>query len=578
MRTRLEDRVARRARQRVRATLRSHPLLPLVLDPAWYVARYRDVFWAGAHALDHLLGPGLDEGRDPGPLVDVSFLRTQRPGRPVDDASLLLELLDHGLAAGWRPSPYVDPAWYARAHDDVPGDPVDALRHLVAIGLPAGRRPGPFVDLGDYGTRVPDVRAAGLDAFTYFTALGQHLGRFPHPAWDEAGYLDTNEYVRFALGMGKHLHGFEHFCAVGHAEVARGALLLPVLLDGRGAEYSEERYLAANPDVVALIEDGTIPNGVTHFFASGHREVVTGERPLGPTAPAAHLVPDPDHRARQDPGSRARDLLLLVHHDPDGRLDGHVLTAIDAYQAAGIDVEVVTSGVDDDGRATTAARRVPVHQRSVNDGLRDFGAWGLALDHLGEDGVAGYERVILANDSAYFPVRDPGPFLDAMRAADTDLWSATDSFSGGRYHLQSYFLAFTPPALAVVAPELRRLAAMHPDPTKLALIQYFEIGLSQFAAARGLTLGAFASVSELTRPQPAVEPPDERPLSHLTVTVTNLTHHFWRHALASDLPFLKVELLRDNPLGVDLAGWQELVTGGTCSVAAIEAHLARVRR
>ena len=581
MRARLEDRVARRVRQRTRSALRTHPLLPAILDPAWYVARYRDVFWAGVPALEHFLGPGLDEGRDPGPLVDLSYLRTQRDGPPIDDASLLLALLDDGLARGWRPSPYVDLSWYARAHADAPADPAAALRHLAEVGLPTGRRPGPFVLLDDYGTRVPDVTAAGLDPFTYFTALGQHLGRFPHPAWDEQGYLDTNEYVRFALGMGKHLHGFEHFCAVGHAEVARGALLLPVLLDGRGAEYSESRYLAANPDVAALVADGVLPDGVTHFFASGHREVATGDRALTPTAPAARLLPDPDRpgtRSGSDRGGRSRDLLILVHHDPDGCFDTHVLAAIDVYRAADIEVEVVTSGIDADGRSRLAAREVPVHQRSVNDGLRDFGAWRLALDHLGEEGVAGYERIILANDSAYFPVIDPSAFFAALRDADTDLWSATDSFSGGRYHLQSYFLALRPAALAVIAPELRRLAAEHPDPTKLALIQYFEIGLSQFAAARGLTLGAFSSVADLTRPQPAVRPPDERPLAHLTVTVTNLTHHFWRHALGEGLPFLKVELLRDNPLDVDIDGWQELVTGGTCTVAHIEAHLARVRR
>ena len=581
MRARLEGRAARRVRQRTRSALRSHPLLPVVLDPAWYVARYRDVFWAGTPALDHFLGPGLDEGRDPGPLVDLSFLRTQRDGPPLDDASLLLTLLDDGLARGWRPSPYVDLDWYARTHSDAPADPVGALRHLAEIGLPAGRRPGPLVLLDDYGMRVPDVTTAGLDAFTYFTALGQHLGRFPHPAWDEQGYLDTNEYVRFALGMGKHLHGFEHFCAVGHAEVARGALLLPVLLDGRGAEYSEARYLAANPDVAALVADGGLPDGVTHFFSSGHREILDGDRALAPAAPAARLAPDPDRPAgRSRPGldAASRDLLILVHHDPDGQVDPHVLAAIDAYRAADIDVEVVTSGVDDEGRSRIAARDVPVHERSVNDGLRDFGAWRLVIDHLGEEGIAGYERIILANDSAYFPVLDPTPFLTALRDADTDLWSATDSFSGGRYHLQSYFLALRPSALAVIAPELRRLASEHPDPTKLALIQYFEIGLSQFAAAQGLTLGAFASVADLTRPRPAVRPPDERPLGHLTVTVTNLTHHFWRHALGADLPFLKVELLRDNPLDVDVDGWQELVAGGTCTAATIEAHLARVRR
>ncbi|MEY3020272.1 MAG: hypothetical protein RLZZ272_1256, partial [Actinomycetota bacterium] len=59
--------------------------------------------------------------------------------------------------------------------------------------------------------------------------------------------------------------------------------------------------------------------------------------------------------------------------------------------------------------------------------------------------------------------------------------------------------------------------------------------------------------------------------------VTNLTHHLWRGMLREhDLPFLKVELLRDNPLGVDTADWQAELAPDW--VRIIERHLARVGR
>jgi hypothetical protein len=575
MRARLQGRAARRARARTHEALRTHPLLPLVADPAWYVARYRDVFWAGADGLDHLLGPGLTEGRDPGPLVDLSFVRTQRSGPPVDGAALLLELLDHGLTSGWRPSPYVDLRWYATVTGGAPLDPVGALRHLVTVGIPDGAAPGPFLDLVDYATRIPDVDAGGIDPFVYFTALGQHLARFPHPAWDEGAYLDTNEYVRFALGMGKHLHGFEHFCAVGHAEVARGALLLPIRLGDGSSEYSEERYLSANPDVAELVASGRLPDGVTHFFAEGHREVLAGSRSLAPPSSVARLL---SPSGTQPDGRRTgRSLMLLVHHDVDGVVDEHVLTAVDTYREADIEVQVVSSGVDEVSRGRLDERHVLVHTRSSNDALRDFGAWNLLLAHLGPDRLASYERVVLANDSAYFPVRDPTPFLTAMHASETDVWSATDSFSGGRYHLQSYFLALRPRAVGLLVPELARRIAAHPQPTKHGLIQWFEIGLSQYAAAHGLRLGAFCSVADLEDPAGSMAPPDPRPLPPLTVTVTNLTHHFWRTTLGRGLPFLKVELLRDNPLGVDIAGWESAVDG-PCTAGLITDHLARMQR
>jgi hypothetical protein len=579
MRARLHDRAARRAQERTRTALAGHPLFPLVMDPAWYAARYRDVFWAGADAVDHLLGPGLAEGRDPGPFVDLAYVRTQRSGPPVDAATVLLELLDVGLAAGRRPSPYVDPAWYAAwygpSDPSIPADPIGALRHLIEVGVPSGRSPGPFLTLDDYGVRIPDVASGGIDPFTYFTALGQHLDRFPHAAWDEAGYLDANEYVRFALGMGKYLHGFAHFCAVGHAEVARGAVLLPVRIGDRGEEYAEERYLAANPDVSRLVDEGRFPDGVTHFFTVGHREVLAGQRPLAPATPVAHLLP---LGGSVVPQARGRSLMALVHHDVDGVLDPHVLAAIDTYREADIEVHLVSSGLDEAATEVLRVRGVPAHLRSTNDELRDFGAWALLLAHLGAERLDGYERVVLANDSAYFPVLDPTPFLTALQAATQDMWSATDSFSGGRYHLQSYFLSLGPRAVRLLVPELARRAALHPRPTKLGLIQGFEIGLSQFAAEQGLSLGAFCSVADLDDPAAAMSPPDPRPLSHLTVTVTNLTHHYWRDTLRRGLPFLKVELLRDNPMAVDLSDWEAEVQGGSCTPATIAAHLARVRR
>jgi hypothetical protein len=570
----MHRRVIRRTREDVRIALLRHPLLPLFIDPGWYLGRYRDVFKAGADPQEHFLGPGLQEGRDPGPFADLSYLHTQRAGLPVDNAAILLEFLETGLTRGQSPSPYVNLRWYASAFEDVPTSPVGALRHLIEEGVPSGRDPGPFLDLSDYGTRLPDIRHSRIDPFHYFTAIGQHLERFPHPVWDERRYVDANEFVRFALGVGKYLHGFEHFCAIGHLEVVRGEVLLPLLVDGHPLEFSEARYLDANPDVALLVAEGRVPNGVSHFFAQGHREVSAGDRPLAPASTVAHLL---SPSMRGVPSSPRRFLMALIHHDRDRVVDEHVRSAINAYQSADIDVHVVSSGADEESQTFLSELGVPIHLRSRNDDLRDFGGWNLLLEQLGEKQLRGYERVILANDSSYFPARDPEPFFTALEASASDIWAATDSFSGGRYHLQSYFLALRPRAVEIIAPELARRAERHPNPTKLGLIQWFEIGLSQYAASQGLSLEAFFSVADLVNPATALSPPDPRPLSHLAVTVTNLMHHYWRTSLAAGLPFLKVELLRDNPLGVDIAGWESAIDG-PCTAERITDHLARMRR
>ena len=553
--------------------LASHPLLPLVFDGPWYVARYPDVLGAGIDPLTHLLGSGLTEMRDPGPYVHLRYVATRLPELGGDGHALLRALLDGGLARGVPTSPFVDLTWYAEQHATGSTDPLVNLEHLVTEGRARHLDPGPFVDLAWYAERHPDIPLSGVDPFEYLVSVGQWLGRFPHPLWDEQAYIAGNEYVRFAVGVGKYATGFEHFCATGHTEVARGAVALPVRIAGTLDEYAEDRYRAANPDVVAAIEEGRIANGVVHLFGGGHREVAAGRRPLKEPTPIATATIE-----RGTVAPSGDWLVVLVHFDVDGVVDPHVLLAIDTYRAAGADVCVVTVGLDDTALAPLRSRATHLVRKSSNDDLRDFGGWHLALDLLGDEVLAHYARVVLTNDSAYFPVRDPGPFLAAARDADADVVAATDSLSGGRYHLQSYFLSLSPRALTVLRPEIARRVEEQAGATKLSLIQRFEVGLSEFAIRQGLRTAAFCSIADIEDVAGALNPPDARPISHLGVSVTNLTHHFWRHALRAGLPFLKVELLRDNPVDVDIDGWPTLVTGGTCTAAHIEAHLDRVRR
>lgn len=560
------------ARRRVLAT---HRHMPLAFDGAWYRARYPDVLGAGIDPLAHLLGSGLAEGRDPSPYVDLSFVATMVPGLGGDRVALFAHLLDAGLAAGVPTSPFVDLRWYARRHvrPHPDADALETLRDLITHGRAERLDPSPFVDLGWYAQHHPDVTLGGVDPFEYLVSVGQMLGRFPHPLWDEQAYIAGNEYVRFAVGVGKYRTGFEHFCATGHTEVARGAVALPVRIDGVLDEFSEERYLAANPDVREAVISGAVANGVTHLFAGGHLAVADGTRPLKLQSPIATATSAPGGAASQGDW-----LVVLVHFDVDHVVDPHVLAAVDTYRAAGADVCVVTVGLDDAALEPLRERAMMVVRRSTNDDLRDFGGWHLALEALGAETLASYSQVVLTNDSAYFPVLDPAPFLTAMRATEADVFAATDSLSGGRYHLQSYLLALRPRAVGQLAPEIARRIAQQAGATKLSLIQRFEVGLTQFALAHGLTTAAYCSVAGLDDVAGSLDPPDPRDLSRLAVTVTNLTHHFWRHTLATGLPMLKVELLRDNPLDVTIDGWQQIVDGGSCTAAMIEGHLARVRR
>ena len=49
----------------------------------------------------------------------------------------------------------------------------------------------------------------------------------------------------------------------------------------------------------------------------------------------------------------------------------------------------------------------------------------------------------------------------------------------------------------------------------------------------------------------------------------NVTHSYWNHLVTQGLPFIKVELIRDNPLNVAILNWKSvfLANGGSVSSA-----------
>jgi hypothetical protein len=51
----------------------------------------------------------------------------------------------------------------------------------------------------------------------------------------------------------------------------------------------------------------------------------------------------------------------------------------------------------------------------------------------------------------------------------------------------------------------------------------------------------------------------------------------WRELIGAGFPFIKVQLLRENPAHADIDGWQEIVRAGGLDPALIEEHLASRR-
>ncbi|HET8995412.1 MAG TPA: rhamnan synthesis F family protein [Acetobacteraceae bacterium] len=249
-------------------------------------------------------------------------------------------------------------------------------------------------------------------------------------------------------------------------------------------------------------------------------------------------------------------IALVCHYDAGGRLRPDLLAYLRALRDAGFSVVLVSNSgtMHPDalqaGRALCAAVLV-----RRNLGL-DFCAWRDAMEWLGLP-HAGTAQLLLANDSVYGPLRPLAPLLARIGDAP-GLWGMTDSVERG-FHLQSYFLLAQADVIRSAAWQ-RFWRGVRPLRSKWLMIGLYEVGLTQRLLRTGLGCHAlFSGVAGDGK------------------LFANPTLDGWRILLDAGFPFLKRELLRDNPTLVpDLAAWRTRVTeiAGARAVAWIEADLA----
>ena len=290
---------------------------------------------------------------------------------------------------------------------------------------------------------------------------------------------------------------------------------------------------------------------------------------------------------------------VYVHWDGAGDVRPHVLHQVQSLVDEGVSVVFVTNA----GRLLpeAMARLQPICAGIMirqNVGY-DFGAWREGIERL-QLPRPDTEMVIIANDSVYGPIRPLDALLAHIDFKQADVWGCTDSWQH-RYHLQSYFMAFSP---AVVGSEAwkRFWAGVTPTWSKNWLIRLYEIGLTQGlikAGFRGRAIWSYQKLIQDIDPEMLMDHKEGGPnLADPAVQVRqkharrlrggivqriplNPTSDLWRQLLHAGFPFLKRELLRDNPSFVaDVADWRTVVAGYRggaipAALAAIELDLQR---
>ena len=290
---------------------------------------------------------------------------------------------------------------------------------------------------------------------------------------------------------------------------------------------------------------------------------------------------------------------VFVHFDRRGAVQAHVLHYLEALRRSGCSVLFVTNAERLQPEALEAIKPV-CHGILIRKNIGyDFGALREAIEHYNLP-HQNTEMLILANDSVYGPFTPLDGIFDQVDFAKADIWGVTDSWQY-RYHLQSFLLMVGPNAMR--HPAWKGFwSRVRPVASKAWVIRHYEIGFTQWMIRAGLRCAALWPYSALVRSTEAQfetlnVPPDatvqadpvakQRLGQIMSVrsafarrTALNPTADLWRSLLRNGFPFIKRELLRDNPGQIqDVVDWpDEVALLDPGHLGIIEADLKRTLR
>lgn len=231
---------------------------------------------------------------------------------------------------------------------------------------------------------------------------------------------------------------------------------------------------------------------------------------------------------------------FFAHYHEKAIVADHVIFYLSAIRKAGFSIVFVsTSALPESEVAKVASICADVILRE-NIGL-DFGSWIAAIEKYFPIRA---DLLLLANDSVYAPVGDLSSYINELCSKDADFYGPVESTEIAT-HLQSWFILLRPSAYESQAfadlMKLNMASAKKDD-----VIKHYEIGLSQALINSGLTYRASFS--------------DRRLLGYASRHPFNYMHILWKRIVQTGIPFIKIELLRLNPVRVtDIDQWRSVV-------------------
>lgn len=259
-----------------------------------------------------------------------------------------------------------------------------------------------------------------------------------------------------------------------------------------------------------------------------------------------------------------RRACVFAHFDKEGNVDEYVRYYLSCLLSVAEHIHFVTvSELNEESCQALVSQGIEVTQRD-NVGY-DFMSYRVGLDALEVDR---YDEIIICNDSVYGPFFELQSIFQHMGNVDCDFWGITESLEISR-HIQSYFVVFRP---TVLSGEVFRTfwSDVQVLTEKKDIIERYEVGMSRRLLERGFSASTYVqnNKSSLLRRVMHSLPQflrrfslrwRERGFYKNVLGVffrgdklqLNPTQYEWKTLfLKHRSPFLKIELLRENPLQI----------------------------
>jgi hypothetical protein len=240
--------------------------------------------------------------------------------------------------------------------------------------------------------------------------------------------------------------------------------------------------------------------------------------------------------------SNADKVCFFAHFHPDNIVTSCVLHYLLSLRDAGFAVVAATASCL--SSSDLSKLREVCDDVIIRDNVgHDFGSWMACYEKWSPERA---EFLLLCNDSVYGPLTDLQRTIERLTAVNADVYGMVASLEI-EPHVQSWFVLMRPAAYKSTG--FRQLMASRIDRgvSKDEIISRYELGLSRCFRSEGLRVRAL------------YDPAEHGLVSRLYPG--NATHLLWRQLICDfGVPFLKVELLRDNPWRVsDFEEWPTLV-------------------